>query len=153
MNGFYKNQHSVYRLTYHVVFAVKYRKPAITDEIAAFMQEDAARLLELKGGSLTAFNHDKDHVHMLIELPPQAAPSVVVCVLKTQTARNVRARFKEEITPYLWGDAFWSESYFICTTGGATIDVVKRYVENQGVEKEKRKYVKSGKYSKKRRRR
>ena len=114
MNDFHKNQHSVYRLTYHVVFVVKYRRQAITDEIAAFMEEDVTRLLELKGGSLGAFNHDKDHVHMLIELPPQAAPSVVVCILKTQTAKNIRLQFKEEIMSCLWGDAFWSESYFIC---------------------------------------
>ena len=61
--------------------------------------------------------------------------------LKNTTARMVRKEHGEAIKDFLWGDSFWSDSYYLGTTGGSTLDVIQKYIEDQG--KPKRKYVKT----------
>ena len=127
-----RKAHSVYLLTYHIVFVTKYRRPVISDEIGYFMKNHAAYLCGRFGG-------------------PDVAPSRLVATLKTQLSKEVRAEYTEHVRKYLWGDApFWSNSYFIATTGTTVMEKVKEYIENQRTEEHKRKYVKSGRYVKKR---
>jgi putative transposase len=83
-------------------------------------------------------NGEADHIHILIEAHPALQLSKLVNNLKTVTARYVKKQFPEEIKKHYWGtDSFWNGSYCILSTGGAPIDVVKKYIENQGKEKEK----------------
>ena len=66
-------------------------------------------------------------------------------------SKEVRAEYTEHVRKYLRGDApFWSNSYFIATTGTTVMEQVKEYIEKQRTEEHKRKYVKSGRYVKKR---
>ena len=68
-----------------------------------------------------------------------------------ELSKEVRAEYTEHVRKYLWGDApFWSNSYFIATTGTTVMEKVKEYIEKQRIEEHKRKYVKSGRYVKKR---
>ena len=136
-----RNQHSVYSLTYHAVFVVKYRRKVITPEILSFIKELVSRLMVGYKGSLLELNGEADHIHLLFELPPQAAPSRIVGSLKTQISKEVRLKYGKELQSKLWGGKFWSESYFITTTGGANIETLEKYIQSQGVVREKRKYV------------
>lgn len=134
-----KSCHCTYSLTYHLVLVVKYRRQCIDDEMAEMMKEKSARIFEQNGGRLIEANADVDHIHMLFELPPSCNLSKMVGVVKGVLSRHVRKTYAERLQPYLWGDSFWSDSYFIASAGGVTIDVLKQYVENQG--KPKRKYT------------
>ena len=68
-----------------------------------------------------------------------------------ELSKEVRAEYTEHVRKYLWGDApFWSNSYFIASTGTTVMEKVKEYNEKQKTEEHKRKYVKSGRYVKKR---
>lgn len=136
-----RHQHSVYLLTYHAVFVVKYRRKVISQEIMEYMRVMTERLMRGYGGSLIEMNGEEDHIHILFELPPAAVPSKVVCSLKTQLSKYVRATYWEQIKDKLWKDSFWSDSYFLTTTGGASIDVLESYIQNQGIERPKRKYT------------
>jgi putative transposase len=76
-------------------------------------------------------NTDKDHIHLLVSIPPSWSVSKVVNIIKTNTARNLKAEF-----PFLkevyWGtDSIWSEGYFVSTVG-INEEIIKRYIENQG---------------------
>lgn len=134
--------HSVYRLMYHAVFVIKYRRKVLTAEIIDEMRDYSDYLIrERYRGKLNEFNGEADHVHVLMELPPSVAPSVVVCNLKTQLSKRVRQKYGDQIKDKLWKDSFWSDSYFLTTTGGANVDVLKVYIQQQGIEKPKRKYV------------
>lgn len=137
-----KHQHSVFLLTYHAVFVVKYRRKVIDREIMDYMEAMAKRLMQGYGGSLIEFNGEEDHIHLLFELPPSAVPSRIVCSLKTQLSKYVRAEFGERIRDKLWKDSFWSDSYFLTTTGGANIETIEWYIQNQGIDRPKRKYTK-----------
>ena len=141
-----RRAHSVCCLTYHAVFVVKYRRKVIDSRIMEFMKNHTRYLIEDRfNGKMIEFNGEEDHIHILFELPPSAAPSVIVCSLKTQLSKEVRKRYMEQIQGKLWKDSFWSDSYFLSTTGGASLEILEEYIRQQGVEKReqpKRKYVK-----------
>ena len=149
-----RKSHSVYLLTYHIVFVTKFRRPVISDEIGYFMKKHAAYLCGRFGGELISAETDEDHIHLLVSMPPDTAPSRLVTTLKTQLSKEVRSEYAEHVRKYLWGDApFWSSSYFIASTGTTVMEKVKEYIEGQRTEEHQRKYVKSGRYAKKRSRR
>ena len=80
---------------------------------------------------LTEFNGERDHVHLLVRYPPQVALSKLVGSLKGVSARLLRKEYPDHIHKYLWGDHFWSPSYFAASAGGAPLQIVKEYIENQ----------------------
>ena len=127
----YKNRHSVYKLTYHIVLVTKYRHKCINDEIFDYMKNHINRIVSDWGGTVDEINHDFDHIHMLLSLPPQQAPSRAVCSIKTVTSRMLRKEFGDYLSKFYWKDSFWSDSYLVLTVGGATIDIVKSYIEDQ----------------------
>ena len=154
-----RRAHSVCCLTYHAVFVIKYRRKVIDDEIMEFMKNHTKYLIEDRfKGKMLEFNGEEDHIHILFELPPSAAPSVIlfelppaaapsviICSLKTQLSKEVRKRYIEQIQGKLWKDSFWSDSYFLSTTGGASLESLEEYIRQQGIEKPerpKRKYTK-----------
>ena len=76
-------------------------------------------------------NHDKDHLHLLISIPPTMAVGKAIGIIKVNTARNIKQKFPF-IKQVYWGtDALWSEGYFV-TTVGANEATIKKYIEEQG---------------------
>lgn len=151
MPEYQRKAHSVFLLTYHVVFVTKYRKKVITDEIGDLMKDHAAYICGRFDSELISAETDQDHMHLLISMPPDVAPSKLICCLKTQLSKEVRQNHAEHVQKYLWGNApFWSASYFIATTGTTSMEKVKEYIDSQRTVEHKRKYEKSGKYKKNR---
>ena len=81
--------------------------------------------------TLVEFNGEPSHVHLLIHYPPTLALSTLVNSLKGVSARLLRKEFTHHIQQYLWGTHFWSPSYFVGSCGGAPLQIVKDYIENQ----------------------
>ena len=78
------------------------------------------------------FNHDIDHLHILFEAEPKSELVKFINAYKTASSRLIKQEF-QHIKKYLWREYFWSRSYFLATTGGVSLEVLKKYVENQGV--------------------
>jgi putative transposase len=74
---------------------------------------------------------EDDHAHLLISYPPKVALSTLVNSLKGVSARMLRSAALPEVAEKLWEEHFWSPSYCTVSCGGAPLEVVKRYVENQ----------------------
>ncbi len=74
---------------------------------------------------------DNDHFHMIFKAKPTLNISKYVNAVKTITSREIRRNFPE-INEKLWKNVLWSNSYFLATTGEVTLDVLKKYVEEQG---------------------
>ena len=147
---FNRKSHSVYLLTYHIVFVTKYRRPVISEEIGDFMKSHASYLCGRFEGELVAAETDRDHIHLLVSMPPDVAPSRLVMTLKTQLSKEVRSTYAEHVGKYLGKDVpFWTASYFIASTGTTVMEKMIEYIESQRTDEHKRKYVKSGKYAKK----
>ena len=123
-DGYNRGQHCVYCLTYHMIFVTHYRKPVINDEMSAAMKEFSNHMAEQFRGKVLSAETDRDHIHLLVSLPPNTNISVFVRSIKTQLSREMRKRFPEQIKQYIYGDdtSFWSRSYFIATTGSVSLE-------------------------------
>ena len=127
-----RNSHCVYLCDYHLVFPTKYRHKAITEDIWNYVY---GKLLEITTHYPKLYikeaNHDEDHVHILISIPPQTSVGSVVRLVKTNTSRGIKKVFPV-LKEYYWGtDSLWSEGYFVSTVG-VTTETIKKYIANQG---------------------
>lgn len=81
---------------------------------------------------LMEFNGEEDHVHLLIDFHPKNSISAVVGSLKSASARILKKEFPKEVKKHYWGKvSFWSNSYYCGSCGGAPIEVLKKYIQNQ----------------------
>lgn len=83
------------------------------------------------GVRLVEFNGEDDHVHLLIDYPATVQLTRLVNSLKGVSSRILRKEHRAHVNQFLWGGHFWSRSYYCGTTGGANLDIIKRYVQNQ----------------------
>ena len=134
-----KKQHAVCEIRYHIVLVTKYRRPVIKGEIADHLKAECCRLIENFDGEVIEIETDMDHVHILAAFGPEYSIRTVMNSLKGVTARIIRRDHWEEVSKQLWGDSFWSDSYYVGTCGGVTVETIRKYVENQG--RPKRKHV------------
>ncbi|MFP3978972.1 IS200/IS605 family transposase [Marinobacter sp. KMM 10035] len=123
--------HAAFRLNYHLILVIKYRHKVITIEMLERMRDIFADVLGKWGCDLVEFNGKDDHVHLLIDTHPALDLSRLVGNLKTVSARHIRKEFAEHLEPYFWKPYFWSRSYCVSTTGGASLKTVKEYVLSQ----------------------
>lgn len=83
------------------------------------------------GAELVEFNGEDDHVHLLVHYPPKIALSKLVNSLKGVSARRLRQEHQAHIRQYLWGEHFWSPSYFAASCGGAPLKIIAEYTDQQ----------------------
>lgn len=149
-DGYERGFHNIYSLKYHLVFVTKWRKPAITAEVGEGLKLRAEEVLEKNGGKLISAEPDRDHMHLLVSLPPTVELTKIVRSLKTELSKCAHEYYPEIVGKYLYGDApFWSPSYFAATTGSVSMETVKAYIESQTTEEHQRKYQYTGKYRRK----
>ncbi len=135
-NEFKSNRHSVYNLKYHLVVVTKYRKKCINEEILKDLNEIFEKIITGNNGSIIEFNGESDHIHLLFEVPPQVELAKLINNLKTVSSRLIRKQHGEYLKQYYWENVFWSRSYCILTTGGATIEMIEKYIQSQAGVKE-----------------
>ena len=126
------SHHSVYQIFYHIVLVTKYRRKALNNQILQRLENHFSRICKNAEGELVEFNGEADHVHLLVSLPPKIAPARHVNTMKTISSREIRREFSEYLKKFYWKPVLWSRSYCVVTTGGAPIEVIKQYIENQG---------------------
>ena len=131
MTNLKSHAHCVYNLQIHIVFVTKYRNKVIDTDILNRMKEIFSKLCEAQKCSLIEFNGESDHVHLLIDLAPDIAISKLVNILKTISSREIRKEFKDRVDKFYWKPVFWSSAYCVISSGGASIDVLKQYIQNQ----------------------
>lgn len=130
----YSNNHSVFSLNYHLVLVIKYRKQVLNNDISNRLKEIFEYISPNYTITLEEWEHDKDHVHVLFKAHPNSELSKFINAYKSASSRLIKKEFPT-IKQKLWKEYFWSRSYCLITTGGATIDVVRKYIENQGKER------------------
>jgi len=124
--------HCVYNCDYHIVMVTKYRKKVFNAGIFAYLTLKLAEITEHY--PLIRFkhmNHDQDHIHLLVSLPPTMNVGKVVGIVKQNTASELKQKFPFLKSIYWGTEAVWSEGYFVSTVG-INETVIKRYIEEQG---------------------
>lgn len=125
------NNHSVFLMCYHLVLVVKYRRKVIDNTISARLKEIFGYISPNYNISLQEWNHDIDHVHILFKAQPNTELSKFINAYKSASSRLIKKEFPAT-RKKLWKEYFWSRSFCLLTTGGAPIEVVRRYIESQG---------------------
>ena len=122
-------------LNVHIVFVTKYRHPVITAEVESRLRSMMAKLCKTQKCTLLECKADlgsNDHIHLLVEMAPDIALSKLVNILKTITSREIRKELRDFLKPYYWKAVFWKRGYGFVSAGGAPLEVLKEYIENQG---------------------
>ena len=125
------NNHSVFMLHYHLIMCVKYRNKVIDDEISIRLKEIFVRIAPTYNITLEEWNHDVDHVHILFRGQPNTEISKFINAYKSASSRIIKKEFPV-IRKSLWKEMFWSQSFCLLTTGGATVDIIRQYIQSQG---------------------
>ena len=125
------NNHSVFLMYYHLVFVVKCRRKVIDDAVSDRLKEIFEYIAPNYNVSLQEWNHDIDHIHILFKGEPNSELSKFINAYKSASSRLIKKEYPQ-IRQKLWKEAFWSKSFCLLTTGGAPIEVIKKYIEKQG---------------------
>ena len=132
------NSHSVFLMHYHLVLVVKYRRQIFNDEISNRAREIFEYIAPNYNITTEEWNHDKNHVHILYKAHPNTEISRFINAYKSASSRLLKKEFPQ-IRQKLWEERFWSQSFCLLTTGGAPIEVIKKYIEGQGQNDRRRK--------------
>lgn len=116
--AFIRTRNSVSSLHVHLVFVSKYRRRVFSAKMLDAMSELFSEICFEHGCNLLELDGEQDHVHALVH------------ALKGRSSRMIRKQFPN-IRKRYWRGVLWSPSYFAASCGGAPIDVVRRYIENQ----------------------
>ena len=112
---------------------IKYRREVIDDAVCGRLREMFEYIADKDQYKLQIieFNHDRDHLHILFRGEPKSELKKFINAYKSASSRLIKKEFPD-VKKKLWKEAFWSRSFFLATTGGVTLDVLKQYVESQG---------------------
>ena len=134
------NAHSVFSLHYHLILVTKYRKKVFDDEIsnrARALFEAIAPTYKIE---VLEWNHDQDHVHIFFKAQPKTELSKFINAYKSASSRVLKKEFPS-IKRQLWQDMFWSRSFCLLSSGGASIEVIQQYIKEQGSKDDKTKVL------------
>lgn len=123
-------RHCVFAIHAHLVFVTKYRKRVFTSESLDILKEVMQKVCDDFRVELAAFEGEDNHVHVLVNYPPQIQLSKLVNSLKGVSSRMLRLRMPSIANRY-YKNVLWSPSYFAASCGGAPLSVIKQYVEQQ----------------------
>ena len=127
-----KNRNCIFSLQYHIILVVKYRqKVFVKDEIVFAIKDIVNKIASDFDVELLECECGDDHIHILFRSKPTLDMTKFINILKGHSSRDMRKKYKDFLKDKLWGDHFWSPSYFLATTGNVTIDILKEYIENQ----------------------
>ena len=127
------SQTCVYNINYHIVWAVKYRRKVLSQQIADDLKILLTEIGEMKGFTVVQCEvGENDQVHVFVSAPTTISPCQIVKYLKGISGRRILMNHPE-ITQQLWKGSLWNDSYFIETIGSVGEDAVKAYIDRQQI--------------------
>ena len=122
------NNNIVYSCKYHIVFCPKYRRKVLVNGVDERFKEICKQVCEQNRIDLIEMEVMPDHVHLLLQVDPQFGIHTAIKRIKGITSRILRDEF-----PWLKTKlpTLWTNSYFVSTVGGVSLEIVKKYIESQ----------------------
>ena len=130
MDDLRRGRNCIFILHVHLVFVTKYRRCALNSAHLDYLKECFTKVAGDFGATLTEFNGEADHVHLLLNYPPTVSVSKLVNSLKGASSRKLKNTFPD-LLRFFYKGALWSPSYFAGSCGGAPISILRQYIENQ----------------------
>lgn len=127
-----KTSNAVFSLYFHFISVIKYRKKVfINENIISDVKNIFENISKDFDVDIIEQECGEDHIHLLFKCKPSLEITKYINIIKGHSSRKIREKYKDFLKDKLWGDSFWSSSYFLATTGNVTIDILREYVENQ----------------------
>ena len=125
-----RNSNAVYLLNYHLILVVKYRKKVFTNDEIVERTKELMRKISAEN-NVEVINQEcgDDHIHLMISTKPTTQLTKYVNLLKGHSARALRKEY--DFSDVLYGDSFWSDSYYLATCGNISLDTLYNYIDNQ----------------------
>ena len=125
-----RNSNAVYLLNYHLILITKYRKQVFTNDTIVEKTKEIMRKISEKN-NVEIINQEcgLDHIHLMVSTKPTTNLTKYINLLKGHSSRALRKEF--DLTDELYGDSFWSDSYYIATAGNVSVDTIYNYIDNQ----------------------
>src|SRR6266699_3106861 len=127
MPEYRRGAHTVFEIHLHLVWITKYRRPALSGEVAVRVRD----LIRDICGEHVA----KEHVHLFVSIPPQVTISRLLQWLKGKTAHHLMAEFPH-IKKQFWGRHLWARGYFCCSSGNVTDEIIAKYIAEQNIDQD-----------------
>ena len=128
MNKYKSNNNIVFSCKYHIVWCPKYRRKVLVGDVEKRLKEIIKQLALELHVEIIEMETDKDHIHILVDLDPQFGVMKFIRLAKGRSSRLLRDEFHHLKTKL---PTLWTNSAFISTVGGASLEIVKKYIENQ----------------------
>ena len=122
------NNNVVYSCKYHVVWCPKYRRKVLVGDVETRLKELIETACSEKQVDIIQMEVMPDHVHLILEVDPQFGIHRAVKHIKGVSSFYLRSEFSH-LTSKL--PTLWTNSYFVSTVGGAPLEAIKKYVEDQ----------------------
>jgi len=122
------NKNIVYSCKYHIVWCPKYRRKVLVGNVEKRLKEIIQEVANEVNVEIIEMETDKDHIHILCEVDPQFGVNRFIKLAKGRSAKILREEFLHLKTKL---PTLWTNSYFISTVGGAPLEVIRQYIENQ----------------------
>jgi len=133
MQNYRKSSHATYDLKYHLVWITKYRKPVLMGSKAERARDLIRIVCKTNEVEIIAGHISKDHVHLLVSVPPHLSVSKLVQYIKGYSSRKLLMEYKD-LNKQFWGKHLWARGYFAASSGNVTDEVIIEYIKNQDIE-------------------
>ena len=130
MKDYRRGAHTVFEIHLHVVWTTKYRRPALTGEVALRVRDLIREICGQHEVTIMKGHVAKDHLHLFVSIPPQVTISRLIQWLKGKTAYKLLGEFPH-LQKQFWGRHLWARGYFCCSSGNVTDAVIAEYIANQ----------------------
>jgi len=135
MDEYESLSHTKWECLYHVVFIPKCRRRTLYGGLRKHLGEVFRRLAEQKESRVEEGHLLRDHVHMMLRIPPKYAVSQIVGYIKGKSAIDLARVYGERKRSFV-GQSFWARGYFVSTVGRDE-EVIRAYIRNQEIEDER----------------
>src|SRR5580693_8302712 len=119
--------HTVFEIHLHVVWITKYRRPALSGDVAKRVRDLIRDICGQHEVQIMKGHVAKDHVHLFVSIPPQVTISRLLQWLKGKTAHQLMAEYPH-LKKQFWGRHLWARGYFCCSSGNVTDEVISKYI-------------------------
>jgi len=130
MKDYKRGSHTVWDCKYHLVWTTKYRYQILGGDVGQRCRELLREIAMSKEMHIYAGSINRDHVYMLIGIPPQLSVSRAVQHLKGKSSHRLLTEYKVLRKRY-WGQHLWARGYWVASSGNVTDEVWKEYIKNQ----------------------
>ena len=128
----HRNRHKYY-LKCHLIFCIKYRKKLLVGKFNDTIKSILDGIAEKSDFVIEVLESDKDHIHFLINYPPNISISSIVRKLKQESTIFAWELFENKLRKEFWAErTLWSDGYFVCSIGEANHETIRKYIEQQG---------------------